>query len=74
MNNLMIALLLIEEMENQFTNIRNPRGSHSGHPHWSKKSSKELLGKSFIDEYFPEKEEEEIEEQNPVSVSRAFKK
>ena len=49
-------------------------GSHSGHPHWSKKSSKELLGKSFIDEYFPEKEEEEIEEQNPVRVSRAFKK
>ena len=74
MNNLKIALLLLEEMENQFTNIRNPRGSHSGHPHWSKKSSKEPLGKSFIEEYFPEDEEEEKQEQKPVNVSRAFKK
>jgi len=32
------------------------------------------LGKSFIDEYFPEDEEEEKPEQKLVNVSRAFKK
>ncbi len=72
MNNLMIALLLLEEMENSFTNIRNPRGFGVGHPHWKKKSGKQLLGSS---EYELEDEEEKQDnELEKVKISRAFKK
>ena len=62
MSDLEIIKILLEEMEDQNT-------------HFSKKGPKTVLGLSFMDEYFPENEEEKEDESfKPVEVSRAFKK
>jgi hypothetical protein len=33
-----------------------------------------MLGQSFIEEFFPEEENKEVEDFKPVKISRAFKK
>tara|TARA_R110000796_G_scaffold196861_2_gene313259 strand:+ start:534 stop:755 length:222 start_codon:yes stop_codon:yes gene_type:complete len=73
MSDLEIIKILLEEMEDQNTHIRGRSGA--GNPHFSKKGPKTVLGLSFMDEYFPENEEEKEDESfKPVEVSRAFKK
>ena len=60
--------MILEELENQKTNIRNPRGYGTGHPHFDKRKT-EMLGTIP----FSEKEEEEEYVLRKVKVSKAFR-
>ena len=68
---LKIAMILLEELENQYTHTR-VRGYAAGHPHWGRKIEKQVLGSSpFADE----EEDTSFEfEHTPVKISKAFKK
>jgi len=74
MTDLEIIKILLEELEGQNTHLRGFRGYGSGSTWFNKKGAKSMLGKTFIDEYFPEDEETENEEFKPVEISKAFKK
>jgi|TARA_R110000851_G_scaffold180501_2_gene328141 hypothetical protein len=76
MTDLEIIKILLEELEGQNTRLRGGRGYSAGSPWWDKKEPKQMLGKSFVDEYFPEDEDEESEDEEfkPIEISKAFKK
>lgn len=74
MSDLEIIKILLEELEGQNTRLRGGRGYSAGSPWWDKKKPKQMLGKSFVDEYFPKEDEEAVEEFKPVEISKAFKK
>ena len=71
MKDIEIAMILIEELEDQIGQIRGTKGYGVGHPHWSTRSTKQGLGSS---NYEPEEDDKKAEKTKPVEVSRAFKK
>ena len=73
MSDLEIIKILLEELEGQNTHLRGFRGYGAGTTWFNRKGAKPMLGKTFIDEYFPE-EEPEDEEFKPIEISKAFRK
>jgi|TARA_R100000426_G_scaffold81855_1_gene59949 hypothetical protein len=74
MTDLEIIKILLEELEGQNTHLRGTRGYGAGTPWFNSKREKTMLGQSFIEEFFPEEENKEVEDFKPVKISRAFKK
>ena len=73
MKDVEIALILLEEMENHFSNTRVSKGFGIGHPHFAKKLPKSVLGSSAYEAEL-EEEPEVKDKTEKVQVSKAFKK
>ena len=73
MKDVEIALILLEEMENHFSNTRVSKGFGIGHPYCAKKLPKSVLGSSAYEAEL-EEEPEVKHKTEKVQVSKAFKK
>jgi len=71
---LKVALLFLEALENQSTHVRVSRGYGAGHPHFGGEAPRPLGNRTGLGKSDYEVEEDEPqEEEGQVKVSKAFK-
>lgn len=74
MEDLEIALMLLEELEKHHTRTKVTKGFGVGHPRFAKKLPRVVLGKGPYDVDDEDQEAERPAKPERVQVSKAFKK